>query len=291
MPSCHSGMSIIYARRRSDDGDVVVKVRVKGESFRDKDEEAEWRATTEFMLNLPETQGIARLYEVLEDFQGYYVVMEKVPGKDLFETIVGKGLMPISDVKDVMKQLLKALGELHSQGCIHKDLKLENVMFDKSPPTNQKVNWDKLNEHSPIQVKIIDFDTIENIAPKRAKDVLGSNQYIAQEAYDGLYSPSSDIFAVGVICYRLLTNRFPFKSSIFDDRAGENWVGSPKMKEIRQKLSRYEISWSHDVFLRDKMAKDFLSAMLSSDCRKRPTAQEALAHPWLSQLPRRVSVA
>jgi len=276
-------MQIVFAERKSDKLEVVVKARAKSSSFSCKAEEKDWRDMMEFMLNFPETEGIAKLYEVLEDGRSYYVVMEKVPGQDLFEAINGKGLMPVVEVKDVMRQLLMALRELHGRGCIHKDLKLENIMFERSPAANAQI----------AQVKLIDFDTIENCSPempKLAKDVLGTDQYIAQEAYAGRYTPASDMFAAGVIAYRLLTNRFPFKRSLFDDQAGDNWVGSPKMKDIREKLCRSNIDWSHKAFISDPKAKDLLVSMLSIHEKMRPSADEALSHPWLSDRPRRSSM-
>eukprot|EP00930_Biecheleria_cincta_P050567 TRINITY_DN3575_c0_g1_i2.p1 TRINITY_DN3575_c0_g1~~TRINITY_DN3575_c0_g1_i2.p1 ORF type:complete len:523 (+),score=113.62 TRINITY_DN3575_c0_g1_i2:24-1571(+) len=296
MPSSHSGMSVIFGKRLADDLEVVIKVRAKNNSFCDKAEENEWRRSTEFMMNLPETDGIAKVYEVLEDKKGYYVIMEKVHGEDLFETCTGKGLLPVAEVKEVLRQLLQALQELHSRNCIHKDLKLENIMFDRTPPPNAKADWSMMDageKHSPVQVKLIDFDTVENIVPqtpKKAQDVLGTDQYIAQEAYDGNYSPASDIFAAGVIGYRLLTSKFPFKSEIFNDEAGENWVGSPKMKEIRAKLCKFKIDWSHRVFTVEPHAKELLQAMLAVNDQHRPTAEEALGHPWLVLRQRRRSM-
>lgn len=296
MPSSHSGMSVLFSRRLKDDLDVVIKVRAKVNSFCDRAEEKEWRDSTEFMLNIPETEGIAKLYEVLEDRKGYYVVMEKVQGQDLFETMTGNGLLPVAEVKEVLRQLLQALADLHGRNLIHKDLKLENVMFDRSPPPNAKVNWDQFDsgQHSPVQVKIIDFDTVEHARPdtpkKKAKDVLGTDQYIAQEAYAGQYSAASDVFAAGVIGYRLLTSKFPFKSEIFNDDAGDNWVGSPKMKEIRDKLRKYQINWDHRVFTVEPHAKDLMSSMLAVSGSQRPTAKAALEHPWLDAAGRRKSV-
>lgn len=295
MPSSHSGMSVLFAKKVQDGLEVVIKVRAKNNSFCDRAEEKEWRASTEFMLNIPETEGIAKLYEVLEDKKGYYVVMEKVQGQDLFETMTGKGLLPVAEVKEVLRQLLKALADLHARNLIHKDLKLENVMFDRTPPPNAKVDWDQFDsgQHSPVQVKLIDFDTVEHSRPdtpkKKAKDVLGTDQYIAQEAYAGNYSAASDIFAAGVIGYRLLTSKFPFKSDIFNDEAGDNWVGSPKMNEIRDKLRSYQINWDNRVFTLEPMAKDLLSSMLAVSGSKRPTAKAALAHPWLATVARRKS--
>jgi len=295
MPSSHSGMSILFAKRIEDGLEVVVKVRAKANSFCDRTEEREWRYNTEFMLNLPETEGIAKLYEVLEDKKGYYVIMEKVAGQDLFETMTGKGLLPIAEVKEVMRQLLQALAELHARNCIHKDLKLENIMFDRTPPANAKVDWASFmgGDQSPVKVKLIDFDTVETVqpqTPKKAKDVLGTDQYIAQEAYDGNYSAASDIFAVGVIGYRLLTSKFPYKADIFDDEAGDNWVGSPKMKEIRQKLCNYKIDWNHRIFSIEPQACNLIKGMLATNETARPTAKDALSHPWLNETQRRRSL-
>jgi len=294
MPSSHSGMSVVFAKRVEEGMEVVIKVRAKANSFVDRAEEREWRHNTEFMLNLPETEGIAKLYEVLEDKKGYYVIMEKVAGQDLFETMTGKGLLPVAEVKEVIKQLLQALEALHARNCIHKDLKLENVMFDRTPPANAKVDWDTLSgNQSPVKVKLIDFDTVETVqpqTPKKAKDVLGTDQYIAQEAYDGNYSAASDIFAVGVIGYRLLTAKFPYRADIFDDEAGDNWVGSPKMKEIRQKLQNYKIDWNHRIFSLEPQACALIKAMLNSNERERPTAKEALANTWFNETQRRRSL-
>jgi len=315
MPSCHSGMEVRHATRIATREEVVIKVRHKNRSFKSRTEEKEWRASTELMLNLRESDSIARLHEVLEDRRAYYVVMEKVQGLDLFETLSSDGPMNVDEVKEVAKQLLTAIRELHDNGCIHKDLKLENVMVDRSPSraspmafgtTSKGLTLDKSpSRASPmsstfsrnsqssvpkerlsptVSVKLIDFDTVEEFCPatpKSAKDVLGTDQYIAQEAYDGSYSFASDIFAVGVILYKLLTGRFPFDNNIFDDEAGENWVGSPKMKEIRSKLVSYGIDWNHKIFRCDPEAMDLPKRMLQADSKARPSAKEALEHPWL----------
>ncbi|CAE6921250.1 CPK2, partial [Symbiodinium sp. CCMP2456] len=188
-----------------------------------------------------------------------------------------------------------ALAELHARNCIHKDLKLENIMFDRTPPANAKVDWASFmgGDQSPVKVKLIDFDTVETVqpqTPKKAKDVLGTDQYIAQEAYDGNYSAASDIFAVGVIGYRLLTSKFPYKADIFDDEAGDNWVGSPKMKEIRQKLCNYKIDWNHRIFSIEPQACNLIKQMLATNETARPTAKDALSHPWLNETQRRRSL-
>merc|ERR1712007_137306 len=101
-------------------------------------------------------------------------------------------------------------------------------------------------------------------------------------AYDGRYSPASDVFACGVIAYKLITGKFPFHDSFFDDEAGENEAGSPKMQQIKQRLSCFQVDFPKDVFHQEAGAKLLLSRMLASKESRRPSAKDALADPWLS---------
>mmetsp|Transcript_9243 Transcript_9243/g.25906 ORF Transcript_9243/g.25906 Transcript_9243/m.25906 type:complete len:404 (-) Transcript_9243:140-1351(-) len=275
MPSTHSYMKVHFATRKKDATEVVIKVRYKPNCFRSREDERSWRHNTEFLLNMPDNSGIARLYEVLEDKRAFYVVMEKVGGMDLFEALEHEGKVSVQVAKDIIRQLLSSLVHLHSHNAVHKDLKLENVMLDLSPKDLK----------SPASVKVIDFDTLEEWTPNSptAKDVVGTDQYIAQEAYAGKYSPLSDIFAVGVIAYRLLCGKFPFHDEMFDDEAGENWVGSPKMAQIRRRLKVAKVDFSHPVFRDCPQACDLIMRMLAYNDIQRPSASSALEHTWFQE--------
>jgi len=285
MPSCHHDMEIRFATKKANQRSVVIKVRRKPDSFSSSREEQEWRDSTEMVMNLPYCPCIARVEEVLEDDDGYYVVMEKVSGLDLAESLQDEGGLSTENVKEVLRQLITAVAELHAAGCIHKDLKLENVMLDRE-------SLSAASTAPGTPVKIIDFDTVEDWCPKspKATTVLGTDQYIAPEAYDGNYSPASDIFAVGVIAYYLLTGYFPFDDEIFDDQPGQNRAGSPKMREIRKKLTSQcvDMEWADLGFMGHKeriLAQHLLGRMLSVDELSRPTAREALNDPWLNLRP------
>jgi len=286
MPSCHSSMEVRHAVRTEGGQSVVMKLRYKQGSFVSAEEEKEWRLNMELMLSLPKSGCIAELYEVLEDHKAYYVVMEKVDGMDLFATLDVERRLPPADVRAVIRQLLQGVADLHGRGMIHKDLKLENVMIDRTPQMRSGSSSDGPEPVSPMVVKLIDFDTVEEWSPssrshKQAKHVVGTDQYIAQEAYGGKYSPASDIFAVGVIFYRLLTGRFPFNRRMFDDEAGDNWVGSPKMKVIQERVKHYDINWNLQPFIEDPRACDLCRSMLAAGEEDRPKAGAALQHPWL----------
>lgn len=275
LPSNHKGVEIRYARRNRDNKEVVVKMRLKPKCFSDSEQERNWRCNTEFMLNMPSCRQIVRMLEVLEDTKAIYVIMEKAQGVDLRELLCKECVnIPPQACRQILQNLLEAVQHLHDNSAVHKDLKLENIMVDSN----------SCERYNPKTVKIIDFDTVEEWSPQTpaAKDVLGTDRYIAQEAYAGRYSPFSDIFALGVIAYRMLTGSFPFHSELFDDKPGENWVGSRAMQRIQYRLKTAKINWKWEVFRDDPLACDLVQRMLSVKANDRPTAAEALSHPWFT---------
>ncbi|CAK9101774.1 Hormonally up-regulated neu tumor-associated kinase homolog (Serine/threonine-protein kinase MAK-V) [Durusdinium trenchii] len=227
---------------------------------------------------MPQSNGIARLIDVLEDSKAYYVVMERAGGCDLYECLSGapERRLPAHEAREVLRELLAAVAELHSHGFIHKDLKLENVMLNRPGPKCPAHIRRNLATSQGAAVKLIDFDTVEewNSTSPKSRHVLGTDQYIAPEAYEGKYSPASDIFAVGVIAYKMLTGSFPYNGRLFDDKPGENWVGSPKMKEIKQKLCDARVSFSHPVFEKEPGASRLVARMLAVEENERPDAPE-----------------
>jgi len=196
----------------------------------------------------------------------------------LFEQMAREKL-PILDAREVVRQVLEALTAMHNSGRIHKDLKFENVMVDTNPKNPPNVECG-----SPVSAKIIDFDTVQDWEPNspKTKDVLGTDGYIAPEAYSGDYSPASDIYAVGVIMYKLLTRKFPSRADIFDDQPGENYVGSPAMKRIKERLRKEQIDFTLPPLDRCPEARELVESMLKFDPEARPTAEAALKHPWFN---------
>jgi serine/threonine protein kinase len=284
MASTHSYIKVLFAKRNADGEDYVVKIRMKPNCFRTGDDERSWRKRTEALLNLPLPShiGICRLVEVVEDPEGYYIVMERVQGMDLFEAMGGHTL-PLDVVREVLRHILASLRHLHLHNMIHKDLKLENVMISDALRGKGKKGGSKASAEVPI--KIIDFDTLDEWTPTSAsaKDVVGTDQYIAQEAYAGKYSPLSDIFAVGVIAYKMLSGKFPFTEDIFEG-GGANWAGSPQMAVIRQRLKVCTIEYGlYSNFAENPLAQDLVSRMLSYNEGHRPTASVALQHPFFKE--------
>mmetsp|Transcript_120561 Transcript_120561/g.212705 ORF Transcript_120561/g.212705 Transcript_120561/m.212705 type:complete len:449 (-) Transcript_120561:111-1457(-) len=296
-PSGSSDTKVHFAIRNSDEERVVIKLRFKPkEQTKSSQDDQVWREIHEELMNISGNVGILNLHEVLEDDRAFYIVMERVDGLDLSD-MMNQEHVSVAATQNIVRQLLGGLAHLHNHNLVHKDLKLENIMVEYREAQNDDNNIKHMDSRKTLSqqlhngdVKIIDFDTVERWSPgtgpaKRGTSIVGTDQYIAQEAYAGKYSPSSDIFAAGVIAYALLTKKFPFPDKIFDDQAGENWAGSRKMEQVRLRLKNTKVSFAHRVFREQPRAKALVKQMLSHNEDQRPTAAAALKHPWLQENP------
>jgi len=285
---------VLFAKRLLDDKTVVVKVRDKAKAFRDMEYEREWRRTTETILNLPKHEHITEVFEVLEDEEAYYVIMEQAEGEDLFETLVGPLRPSRAEIQAILSKLLTAIAALHAKGYIHRDLKLENIMVERTPRTPQVDDFCATSSITTVRteasgvssVKLIDFDTVEELSPQtpksRSKVVFGTDMYIPVEAYSGDYSRASDMFSIGVIAYKLLTGKYPFSDSCFPEGKGDNMVGSETMILTRKNLENSVVNWSLPPFDQDVDALDLVRSMLDVHDDKRPSATDALEHRWFA---------
>lgn len=134
---------------------------------------------------------------LIEDDDGY-IVMNWVEGRDLRETLQklpeGQGLLP-EEVRQIGKQLAGVLDYIHQQGFVHGDIKPENVMLSDGWKLTllDFIPWSKAETGSLLKI------------PKTIR-------YMAPELLSGVQTPDeqTDIFALGVLMFELLTHRFPY---------------------------------------------------------------------------------
>jgi serine/threonine-protein kinase len=156
-------------------------------------------------LHHPNIVSVVDAGETLEGLR--YLVMEFVDGTTLFDLIADAAPMPAARVISIVRQLCDGLAHAHERGLIHRDFKTENVIVEAGP------------DGSDIP-KIADFgiailrDDAASSNPERlttAGLVLGTPHYMAPEhATGGAIDHRIDLFALGVMCFEMLTGRPPF---------------------------------------------------------------------------------
>ena len=155
------------------------------------------------------SEHVARVLDVgkLEDGRPY-MVMEYLEGRDLGDLIDHGGELPVGDAVDYVLQACEAVAEAHAAGIIHRDLKPKNLFLAQTV------------DGRPL-VKVLDFgiskveDEAEDMSLTRTTEIIGSPSYMSPEQLRASKQVDlrTDIWALGVILYELLTKRLPFEAT------------------------------------------------------------------------------
>ncbi|KAJ4291427.1 hypothetical protein N0V88_006020 [Collariella sp. IMI 366227] len=212
---------------------------------------------------------IARLYEVIVTETLVWLVLEYCPGTnalsremvqhltwlgdELYNYLLNHGKLPVDKVQKTFTQLVGAVCYVHSQSCVHRDLKLENILLDKHE-----------------NVKLCDFGFTREYEGKAnyLQTFCGTICYSAPEMLKGekYAGEKVDVWSLGVILYALLCGELPFD----DDDDGVT----------RTKILTSEPNYP-DHIPPDALA--LLKALLSKRPLLRPTLPDILAHPFLAE--------
>ncbi|MFZ3188701.1 MAG: tetratricopeptide repeat protein [Candidatus Sulfotelmatobacter sp.] len=144
-------------------------------------------------------RNVVRIYD-LGDADGVkFITMEFVEGQDLRTLILEKQKFPPEEAVEMIQQVCRALEAAHAVGVIHRDLKPQNVMRDKAG-----------------RILVMDFGmarTLEGDGMTQTGALVGTMEYMSPEqALAGNLDQRSDLFAVGLILYELLSGKMPYKA-------------------------------------------------------------------------------
>ncbi|MBX3252047.1 MAG: protein kinase [Myxococcales bacterium] len=197
------GMGVVY-RARHVLIERVVALKLIRPDLRGETHLRAWMLREARAANRVDHAHIVDIHDVGETEEGeLYLVMEYLVGVALSSEIA-KGQMPIVRAVDVLEQMCAALARAHDLGVVHRDLKSDNIML-----TNRGGRQDF--------VKILDFGLAAlardpRLAPKGA--VFGTPEYMSPEQARGEDATAvSDLYALGVLFYEMMTGQLPFRSS------------------------------------------------------------------------------
>lgn len=142
-------------------------------------------------------KNIIRIYD-LNDADGVkFITMEFIEGEDLRSILTRQGKLPPQEAVEIMHQVCAGLRAAHLEGVIHRDLKPSNIMRDPAG-----------------RVVIMDFGlarTVQGDGTTQTGMMIGTMEYMSPEQANGLeLDATSDIYAVGLIAYEMLTGKMPY---------------------------------------------------------------------------------
>ncbi|KAK2606455.1 hypothetical protein QQS21_003148 [Conoideocrella luteorostrata] len=194
---------------------------------------------------------IARLYEVIVTENLVWLVLEYCSGDELYNHLLDHGRLPVAKVQKIFAQLVGAVSYVHLQSCVHRDLKLENILLDKHE-----------------NVKLVDFGFTREYEGRTnyLQTSCGTICYAAPEMLKGerYAGEKVDVWSLGIILYALLCGELPFDDD--DDNITRTRILSEEPK--------YPDHLTPD-------ALSLLKVLLSKRPLPRPSLADILAHPFL----------
>ncbi len=191
------GMGKVY---KAFDKEVNVRVAlklVKPEIAADKNTIERFRNELKVARDISQ-KNICRMYDLGRDAETYFITMEYVSGEDLRSFIRRARRLDIGTAISIARQVCEGLSEAHRLGVIHRDLKPSNIMIDQEG-----------------NAKIMDFGIARSLKGKGitgAGVMIGTPEYMSPEQVEGKEADErSDLYALGVILYEMVTGRVPFE--------------------------------------------------------------------------------
>lgn len=288
------GGKVVICRRRKGgspkgehpEGDLVLKMKAKATMNRPEDD-LRFRNLHKRLLAFPPHPCVVRLLEVYEDDRFFYTVMPRANGGALITGLLqhfSDGNIPADKMKALMRDILDAVGHVHSNGMLHRDIKPDNLVL-------------QLSQHDDIKcrkVMLIDFDHADpdwhpSIFQKCSTDFVGTPRFAAPDVFQGQFSQQSDLYSVGAVLYLLVAGKLPYADEVYSgfwDFAECNELQSPgglqaAARRVFKRMAEAPPDFSLAAWTSQPACRELCEALLDfSPHRRSSCAKEALLFPW-----------
>jgi len=245
--------SVYRSKNKFTDEEVAIKV-VQKRDIKPRDLELLEREIK--ILKKLRHPNIVRLYDLFDGPEKLYIVLELVPGGELFDQLVKNGSYSESDARSLITQVLEGVDYMHKNGVVHRDLKPDNLLCQDA-----------------THIKIADFGMSKDVPTMgMLKTAVGTPSYIAPEIIQGInqtcYDSGCDIWSVGVLTYVILSGYTPFWGNTQD--------------QLFSRITKAVFDFpSPEWDVVSEQAKDFIKSLLTPDPGDRPSAEASLNHDWI----------
>ena len=212
------------------------------------------------VLKICQHPNIIKLYDIHENEENIYLIMEYCQGSDLFTYIEKRGYkLNEKRACEIIHKLCAAVYYLHSYGIVHRDLKPENIIM-----TDNTDNAD---------IRLLDFGLSKILGPtEKCSEPFGTISYVAPEVLkQKYYGREVDIWSIGIITYLLLCGCLPF-----DDEKSEKEIARQTIEDPVPYYPRLWKKLSED-------AKNFVEGCLKKNPLERMNIKDALEHNWIKK--------
>ena len=213
------------------------------------------------ILKISQHPNIIKLYDVFENENYIYIIMENCSGGDLLSYFeYHEYELPESKVCEIIHKLSMAVYYLHSYGIVHRDLKPENILMTDLSAT--------------ADIRLLDFGLSKIIGnDEKCTEPYGTLSFVAPEVLQGKpYDKSVDLWSIGIITFLLLCGYLPF-----DDKHSE--------REIARQTIQDPVPYDNKIWSKiSPEAKTFVDGLLQKKPEKRYTIKEVLEHPWIKKM-------
>ena len=182
-------------------------LKVIGENLADTDEARELFYREARLASAVNHPNITSVVDFGEDPDvGAFMVMEFVEGEPVHRVLRRETRLGVRMACEIILQVADALHYVHSQGIVHCDIKTENILLHEQAGTKRR----------QLVVKLLDFGLARSLTGGRGSGPLsGTPHYVAPERIRGdAATPSSDLYALGILFYELITGHVPWDGNV-----------------------------------------------------------------------------
>jgi len=232
--------------------EVAIKI-IERESLEEEDELA-LQNEVDILSNM-DHPNVVKMFEIFDEGNKMYLVLELMTGGELFDRIVEKEHYSEKEAADTIRPIVDAIRYCHSLGIAHRDLKPENLLYE--------------TKDAGSVIKITDFGLARFINNDMATTACGTPGYVAPEVLIGKgYGKEVDFWSIGVILYVLLCGFPPFYEE----------TNQELFETIKKGKFDFPSPYWDDI---SDMAKGLIKGLLHVDPKKRMNADQILEHPWV----------